>query len=680
MAGQTGDIVYSENEQLKAEAEYPENEDVATDFYVIDKVDDDSSDSLVETEAQAICKYIKKVMSAGNILKGENGGLRKAEYGDFCVLLATLKNKSGIIADVLSKNGIPAKVNDSSFFESTEVITALSLLHIIDNPQNDVHLLRVLMSPLYSFTAEEMAKIRISGKNMSLYSAFLAFGENDTKVQKFLAQISEIRKMSVLLTLGEFVAYAFDKTDIINIFCTLTGGELRAQNLIKLMHLANEYSAGSPGSLYGFLRYIEALPENSVKTASAPDENCVKIMSIHGSKGLQFPVCIVAGLSQKMNKSDSYYSCLYSGDYGIGFKYFDKAIGDKVETLSHKVLSEENLKRIAQERLRLLYVAMTRAEEKLCLLCCLDDAGKALSRAAAATDRGLSEISPGFIKTAQNSAQYILAAALLHPDADILRKNVEGRIYTSDTKSRIAFEFLDSAGFKTADAADSVLPPPDEYLSEKLRQNIDYEYPYKSLSGIPAKASVSELANRAEIEYFAMSDRPAFMEKEGLSAAGKGTAVHKVMQYITLDKTPDIGCEITRLLNEKRITETEAAAVDREVIRRFFESDIAKRIANAKTVKREMRFLTELPVSYYSDKAITDDRFILQGAVDLCFLEDDGAVVLDFKTDRAKTDTELKEKYSEQLNIYAAACEKIFGTRVKEKIIYSFALSKEIKL
>ncbi|MBO4432713.1 MAG: helicase-exonuclease AddAB subunit AddA [Clostridia bacterium] len=680
MAGQAGDIVYGEDEKLKPKAEYPENNDTATDFLVIDKVDDDSKDSLVQTEACAICDYIKGVMSGGKLLKDADGGLREPAYGDFCILLATLKNKSGVIADILNKNGIPANVSDGSFFDSTEVSVALSLLHVIDNPQKDVYLLRLLMSPLYNFTAEDMAKIRLMSKNGSLYSALLNFAAEDEKTDKFLFAISEIRKMTYMLTLGEFVAYAFDKTDIINIFSSLPGGAIRAENLMKIMRLATEYSSGLNGSLYGFLKYVETLPESSLKTTVSTDDNCVRIMSIHGSKGLQFPICIVAGLSHKMNKSDSYYRCLYSGDYGIGFNYYDKSITDKRETLSHKILSEENLKRIAQERLRLLYVALTRAEEKLCLVCCLDNAEKALVRAADATDMGLSGIKTDFIMKAQDSAAYILAAAVIHPDAGILRQMANKKIYTSDTESRISVKFIDALDLSSAEGSEIKSPLPDSELADRIKQNMGYKYPFESLSRIPAKTSVSSIANREEIESFAMTDRPAFMEKEGLSAAGRGTATHKVMQYISLDGIPDIESEILRILSENRISETEAAAVDREALKRFFQSDVSKRIRNSETVKREMRFLTELPVSYYGAANDTDDKFILQGAVDLCFVEDGGVVVLDFKTDKVKQAEELKERYSAQLDIYAEACRKIFNLPVKEKIIYSFALSSEMKI
>lgn len=678
MTKDAGKLIYNEEEMLIPGADYPENGDTSTDFLLIDKVDDESSDSVIESEAAVICNYIKEVMAKGNILRAEDGSLRPAAYGDFCILLAELKEKAGVISNILNSHGIPCKVSDGSFFDSTEIITVLSLLHTIDNPKRDVYLLRALMSPIYGFTAEELAKIRIGRGKVSLYSALCAYANEDSKAQKFLSEISGMRRMSCVMPVNKFLSYVIDKTDMMNIFYTLPGGDLRAENLMTLLRLADEYADDMSGSVFGFLRYIEALPKNAVKVSGSEDEQCVKIMSIHRSKGLQFPICIVAGLSHKMNKWDSYDNCLYSGDYGIGFKYYDREKADKEENLAHRLLSNENLKRIAEERLRLLYVAMTRAEEKLCLICCLKNANSALLLAANASDMGRGQISGRFIKNAQNSAQYIIAAALLHPDAEIIRRVTERKIKTHNANGNISFKFIDAArlNLQAEEKIESTLP--NSELSDKIQENTRYKYPFESLRYVPAKTSVSVLANKAEAEHFAMSDRPAFMEKDGLSAAGRGTAIHKIMQFIRLDGDIDIENEIKRLLSENRITENEAGAADRQRIKAFLESDIYKRIRSAKTVRREMRFLTELPVSYYGIN--TDDKFIVQGAVDLCFTEPDGVVVLDFKTDRVNSPDELKVKYAEQLNIYATACEKIFSLPVKEKIIYSFCLSEAIEI
>ncbi len=681
MTREVGNLIYDKEEYLNCGASFPETDEADTDLLIIDKVDDESGDSILQSEAKAIAMYIKSTVEKDAFLKDENGKLRRADYGDFCILLAALKEKSGIIADELNKCMIPACVSDGDFFTSTEVVTALALIHIIDNPQSDVDLLKVLMSPIYNFSAEDLALIRTDRKELSLYGALSVFATESEKAQGFINGISELRRMSTMLPLDKFISYVFDKTDMINIFSSLPDGKLRAQNLMLLLKLSQEYTGGMSGSIYGFLKYISSLPHSAVKPSGSSDDGCVKIMSIHHSKGLQFPICIVAGLSSKINKSDTVAPVVYSKEYGIGFKYLCKSTIQRQENLGHKVLNEHGKKQIARERLRLLYVAMTRAEEKLCLVCSLNNAGRSLSRAAQASNCGSETIDGDYIINAANSAEYILAAAILHPDAEVLRRTAGAKVKTSNTQSRIQINFIDASKSVSEYREEKISALPDPILKDKIEKNISYKYPYIALAGIPAKISVSELSNREESESFAMTDRPSFMQKDGLSAAGRGTAIHKIMQFIEFKKAPSVEDEIKRLLSEKRISENEVAAADIGAIKRFFESALYGRICSSCDVRREMRFLTELPVTFYSDKAADyKDRFIVQGAVDLCFSEPDGVVVVDFKTDNVSQIGELKEKYQHQLSVYAVACEKIFGAPVKEKIIYSFKLSSSISL
>ena len=675
MTSDVGSLVYDNGEQLNAGAVFPQNGEIDTDFMVVDKVDDDSEDSVAVTEAAAIVRYIKDTMAKGNILRDENGELRPAVYDDFCILLAALKNKSGDIADALNACGIPAKVNDGGFFDATEIVTALALLHIIDNPQSDVDLLRVLMSPIYGFTADELSAVRIAGRSMSLYSALCVYAENDDKAASFLSQISKFRRMSCMLSVDRFVAHVIDKTDMINIYYSMPGGEVRAENLMLLMNFASDYSGSSGGSIYGFLKYISSMPRNSVKTAGGSDSGCVKIMTVHRSKGLQFPICIVAGLATRINKSDSKSSYLYSDRAGIGFRYLKTDVFEKQQNLGHKILALHTDKRIAQERLRLLYVAMTRAEEKLCLVCCLKNASSCILRAAQATGYGEYPISGRFITKSADSAQYLIAAALMHPDADKLRNAAECKVMVKQTDSRMNVKVIDASKIGENRKSEKCVSTVDYGMLQKIRQNIQYKYPYEFLANIPAKTSVSLMANKDEAESFAMTDRPAFMERDGLSAADRGTAIHKIMQFIELKGIPDVEIEIKRLLAENRITENEAVAADRCMLKRFFDSELYRRIMLSDTVKREMRFLTELPVTYYGGNKNSEDTFIVQGAVDLCFTEPDGVVIVDFKTDKVQNLLELKERYTNQLEIYAIAIQKIFGKPVKEKIIYSFNLS-----
>ena len=679
MTSSLGTLVYDRDEQLTCGAKYPENDDSQTELLIVDKVDDESDETIVESEASAIAQYIKGIMEKGAFLTDKEGNLRSAGYGDFCILLAELKNKSGVIAEKLSEYGIPTKVSDGDFFNSTEIVTVLSILRIANNPRNDIELLRALMSPVYGFTAEEMARVRLCTKESGLYAALSIYAKTDLKAQKFLSDIKEIRRLACIMTVDRLVSYIIDKTDMMNIFYAMADSEVRVENLTLLLKLASEYAGNSGGSVYGFLHYLDSMPKDKIKTTAPFDDSCVKIMSIHRSKGLQFPICIVAGLTGQINKSDTKDSCLFSPEYGISFKYFDKVSFEKKEDLGHVLSVLDNQKRIARERLRLLYVAMTRAEEKLCLVCCLKNASAALLRAAKASDFGKDEISAKFIINSQNSSSYILAAAIMHPDAEVLRKFADCKVDSKTTDSHISVSFADITAPVNAEGLGELDIQPDKMLAERIKENLKYRYPFESLINIPAKTSASNMAESIDRELFDMTDRPSFMEKDGMSATEKGTVLHKIMQYITFEPDTDINAEIKRLVTEKRITEEEAAAVNRAAAERFFATPLYMRILYSKDVRREMRFITELPVSKFSAGAGNfEDTFIVQGAVDLCFAENDGVVVVDFKTDRVDSVEVLKENYEGQLSVYADACEKIFGMPVKEKILYSFHLSDMI--
>ena len=407
----------------------------------------------------------------------------------------------------------------------------------------------------------------------------------------------------------------------------------------------------------------------------------VKIMSIHASKGLQFPVCIIAETAKSFNDNDSRNSALYSADYGIGFKYFDEAEQLKRTTVAREVILDDTRNNTREEELRLLYVAMTRAQDKLHFTAAvgkLDDKLKEyfseLILSEGRADNMFGSMTSYF--------DWLIKTSLIHPDGRELRGE-ESNIICETTESRIDIS-ISEAGTeeKTADINEA-LPVTDRELAEKIRENISYAYPYEKLFEIEAKCSVSALANKAESEKYAFSARPSFMSEGGITATERGTATHKIIEFIDFDKTEDIEAEIERLYEWQYISEREAKAVSRKKLRDFFNSPLFARIKASPLVKREMRFLTEVPVETIAPDlkdSFADEKVIVQGAVDLCFEEKGEIIVVDFKTDRTDNPESLALAYGEQLSIYAAACEKIFEKRVKQKIIYSFALSKEIEI
>ena len=431
------------------------------------------------------------------------------------------------------------------------------------------------------------------------------------------------------------------------------------------------------------MKFILKQSESGIKSAAAGSAgDTVNIMSIHASKGLQFPVCIVADTTAAFNDGDAREDALFSAEHGIGFRYFDEAAKTRFTTICREVIIDKQRQTAKEEELRLLYVAMTRTQDKLMLISSVSDAEKAVAE-------GLSDLTlcggqpDRLFSRFKSYAKWLLVSALLHPDGKELRGNGTN-IIPDTTDSRLFLRVIcpepENAEEKAEEKEEYV---PDNDLTEKIRESISFEYPYAPLLQVEAKSSVSALANKAESDKFAFSARPAFMSKGGITAAERGTATHRVMEFIDFNKADELDAELERLYEWQYLSEREYNAVPRDKIKAFFESDIFARIKKSPLVKREMRFLTELPANKLlatPDKAFENENIIVQGAVDLCFEEDSGIVVLDFKTDHAENGEALRAAYGGQLAIYALACEKIFEKPVKQTVIYSFALSKEIEV
>ena len=559
----------------------------------------------------------------------------------------------------------------------------LSLLQVIDNPKSDVEMLTVMMSPLYGFTADEVAKIRAESRSSDLYASVVAYAQKgDAHCNSFLDSLADMRQKAAVMPIEELIITLIAQTDMLNLVSAMPSGELKRSNLLALSKYASGYAASIGGSVSGFVRYMKELPERSFKDSASVGEGSVRIMTMHASKGLQFPICIIANLTSKINRDDAISKTLYKNGAGITFRYYDAESDSYIQSLGHKVASEQAYESIIDERLRLLYVAMTRAEEQLVLFSFADDAAKKLSAIAENLDND--SISGSWLKSTVNMNDWVLATALLHPDCEKLRELAEKFIPTVETKSLLDVTVLGCDSIKNIDASaagDKVSAC--NGLSDKIKENIEYVYPYDALKKVKSKASVSLLAHSGHTNTFDFAEKPAFMFREGISPAGRGTAMHHIMQFINMDTVPDVNSELERLLEWQYITPAEAAVCDVSAIEAFFESNVYKRISKSCDVRREMRFMTEVSAKKIDPDLsgeLGDTPVIIQGAVDLCFDEGDGIVVVDFKTDRVQNEAQLIDTYKEQLEIYSDACRRIFGKEVKEKIIYSFTLKKEVSL
>lgn len=682
MTKNTGEIVYDGEEELIPAAEYPAVSDMPVTVDIINTTG--GEDKALIYEARRIADYIKNVMSSGKCIRKDKETLRRAKYSDFTVLLRSVKNKMPVIAEELRKQGIPVNFTPENFAESQEIAVILSLLKVIDNPDSDVELLTVMMSPIFAFTAEEAANIRLIKRKDSIYSAVVFAAENGNgHCKELLERLAKYRMLSAVSPLNRLLTFLLTDTDYLNTVSAMADGGRRRNNLLLLCDYAKQYSADNNVSdTGGFVRYILRQSENGIKSAaSLSGGDSVKIMSIHSSKGLQFPVCIIAGTALKFNSSEKRENSQFSVQYGLGMRYFDEHTKEKRTTVSRQVIIADKFNREREEELRLLYVAMTRAQDRLHITGSIGNIDKELPKYADMLL--LNGRTDAVFRHTNSYFEWLMYVLLLHPDGAVLR-GAGSNIIPLETESRVKINIAD-ANDSTAvcEKTDGDVYIPEKETVNAVKESISYSYPYAPLTEIEAKSSVSAIANKAESAKYAFSSKPSFMSDGGITAAERGTAMHRVMQFIDFNGTDNLEEEIDRLYEWQFISEREARAVSRKALEIFFKSDVFRRIKKSRLVKREMRFLTELPAGKIDpniDERFKDEGIIVQGAVDLCFVEDGAVVVLDFKTDRADNPVALSDAYGEQLSIYAKACEKIFGLPVKQKLIYSFALSREIEI
>lgn len=679
MTKNTGAIDYNEEERLIPTAKFPETNDPSVTYNIIDCKDLD--EKTWNYEGRVIAKYIKEIMSSGEVIKtmqDDTPVLRKAKYGDFTILLRSMTN-APLIINELKNSGIPVDICLDSFAESREIVTMLSLLKVIDNPNSDVELLTLLLSPIFAFTTDDLAEIRADSKYTTLYSAVLKSAANGNyKAINFINKLENYRLLSVSLKLPDLITKLLIESEFLNIVSAFSDGDRRKNNLLILVETAQQYSTNFSNNINGFISFVKN--SNGAKSNSTAS-NAVKIMTIHGSKGLQFPVCILAGTNSPFNSEDSKHATCYNVNYGMGFKYYDEDLKKPFSTISRETILDNIDKVSLQDELRLLYVALTRTQDKLLIVSSFKNFENSLKKYKNRLLMYNGKITKDLFNKTKSFADWLLPSLLLHPDGNVLRSSGD-MIIPQDDKSHVDINVIDGSTLFT-DFVDEIETPVigDEALSESIRENTKFKYPYKDILNIRSKTSVSALANKAESDKFAFTQRPSFMSKGNMTATDKGTAMHRVMQYFDFSKCDDIETEIERLYEWQFISENEYNCIDRDMLKAFFESDIFEKIKNAKEVKREMRFLTEVPATMIDktlDERFSNELVIIQGAVDACIIEDDGIIILDFKTDRVGEPNALTEAYGMQLSIYALAAEKIFKLPVKEKVIYSFALGKSI--
>lgn len=726
-----GGVQYDERAALYVGASYAGQPGNETEVLLIDTDVDESEDMKIEEsnrelEARAVARRIKELVGRHPVLDKATGEYRPAKYSDIVILTRSLKGWTDVFARILNREGIPAHSGSKEgYFQTKEVRTLLDYLKVLDNPRQDIPFVAVLTSNLGKVTNEELAEIKSSTDEKTFYERvciYIVSGEKKKlcqKLQQFLERLEYFRRKIPYTAIHTLLWNIIEETGYGHYVASMPSGEQRAANLEMLVEKAVSFESTSYKGLFHFVRYIEQLHKYDVDygEANVIDEQAdiVRLMSIHKSKGLEFPIVFVSGMSKKFNTQDVRGSVIIHPELGIGIDSVDIERRTKTPTLIKKVLQNEITMENLGEELRVLYVALTRAKEKLIMTGTVSDMEERLKKYEILRKQEKPELPLGRLAKAGSYFDWILPALYRHASfAGILeeyglevpftnplfRKEVPvvcRKIHLEEIVKEEAAE--ECKGKLTQDIlrrwdTDQVY---NRTVREQLKEQLEYCYPYQEEQGIKQKMTVSELKKRIYLEEEGTEQLfkepevipllPRFLqEKTELSGASRGSAYHRLLELLDFSKDyneKNLREDLQKLQEKGLISEEMAACINVSDILEFLVSSAGKRVQEA---ARHNQLWTEQPFvlgvaagEVYRNQGM-EEMILVQGIIDVYFEEDGELVVLDYKTDRIYSAKELKERYHAQVDYYAKALERLTGKYVKEKLIYSFAMHGEIEV
>lgn len=803
MARSLGNVEYDAEAALYPGASYPVSADFTPEILLADSNDELLEDTELSDkktlEAKIVAEEIRHLMKTQPVTNKATGELRAARYSDIVILLRSLSGWADSLVEVLNGNGIPAHtVSSTGYFSTVEVQTVLSMLRLLDNPRQDIPMAAVLRSPMAGLTDEELAVLRLEDGSVPFHEAVLELAEGlyeedgqkeisdseadrkqgrnadektenhieitaHRKLLKFYKKYKQLRQLVPDTPIHELIEIILRETGYGHYVAAMPAGNRRTANLNMLLEKAAAYEKTSYKGLFHFVRYIDELQKYDVDFGEADmvgeNEDVVRIMSIHKSKGLEFPIVIVSGMGKNFNKQDTRSKMVLHPELGIGLDYMDGKKRIKSPTIAKKAIAKQiDLENLGEE-LRVLYVALTRAKEKLILTGTLKDAPEKLeffrqqANLSKAADRPLSYLTR---EGASGYLDWILPAVLSYGDKYPVRIVEAAELVLDEVENQLE---------QNEDLTERIgeIKAADPQLVGQLKQRFSQRYPYQVDVLRKNKYSVSELKHRAMREKFEAEQEetiPAFLEEPvtptiplfiqrqgsveqeaqnkaqdaGQEAESKaeqkiksntanrgalrGTAVHRVMECYDFASEKSVYEQMEAMEKEEKITADMRALVREQTVADFVSSETGKRMALAQrggALYREKPFVmgfTEEELERYGfgagaqmieNEAQTEnaqqeimsenvsqenhmheeDLTLIQGIIDVFWIEDDGITVLDYKTDRVDTAQELIDRYATQLKLYADALERVFATRklkVKEILIYSFRLEKLISI
>lgn len=718
MSKDLGNIHYNEESALHTGAVFEEDdvtaEDRKSELILIDQTISDEEGNYasstsnkdftnIELEAKVVANRIKELTSEGTglmVWDKNKKEYRLARYQDIVILLRTVSGWADTFVNVLMEDGIPAfSQSQTGYFTAIEVQTVLSLLKIIDNPTQDIPLAGVLRSPMVDLSTKELALIKTQFPKMSLYNALKAYSEGGKedklkeRICSFLEELEGFRNMVPYTAIHDLITYILDKTGYKLYTAAMPAGEKRSANLDMLVEKAVAFEGTSYRGLFHFIRYIEKLQKYDVDFGEASligeNDNTVRIMSVHKSKGLEFPIVFASGLGKKFNQQDASSKLVIHPDYGLGADYVDYERRIKSPTLIKKVLQQSLRLENLGEELRVLYVDLTRAKEKLIMtgtVSKLEDRRKKWDANKTSNEK----LSYSVLSSADNFLDWIVPA-LSEVTCRVREINPLEVMEMEKTNQEITYYKKDALLNWDKDIVY------DENVKEEIEKRFSFVYPFQKEGTIQTKLSVSEV-KRLNMEMDEESNQ-LFMEPEPIlpkflygeqeeTSADRGTAYHTVLETLDFSlplNRNKIEESVENLINKGKLTKEMAGKLSRHGLVTFSNSLLAKRMAAASEkgkLYKERQFVFGVKANELDNDYESDELILIQGIIDAFFEEEDGIVLVDYKTDYVEEGQEekLRLRYQAQFKYYKKALEQITNKTVKEMILYSFGLSKEIPM
>lgn len=768
MSKNIGEIEYTEKERLNLGAIFKENTDDEaivggpTEIHIMQKsstkeddqdikekpksskenIDEEAEEEVdnIQLEARMVGKIIKDLMTCdenGKVQKiydKKLDGYRPVQYKDIVILLRATSAWAPVFVDELMNMDIPTYADVGvGYFDTIEIKTMIALLEIIDNPMQDIPIIAVLKSPLFGFTPEDLIDIRLAQKEKSFYEALQNVASSDVieglegtqekliaKCKDFMDKINIYKEKSLYMSTDEFIWYLYTKTGYYAYVGALPGGSQRQANLKVLFERAKQFEETSFKGIFNFINFIKKLKRSSTDMGSAKtlgeNANVVRIMSIHKSKGLEFPIVICSGMGKRFNTQDLMNNILYHHRLGYGPQVVDFDRRISYPSIAKEALkSRINIENLSEE-MRVLYVAFTRPKEKLIITGSTKNTDESIKKWASGID-GLAPVSQYEILKGKSFLDWIMPSVLKHRDLENLRDMADIQLdEVEDHKSlwnaKIWYKENVTVNKKEEDTQ-SIEKSLENIENDKsfskyydvIKDKLDYQYPFRFSTKKPASISVTEIKkiqNTYEEDY---SDdifvekinikTPLFIQenedKEKISPSERGTIVHLIMEVIDLDNVgtiDDIKSQIQGFIKKGIITEKQSSVINPYKIYKFFKSELGTRMLKSHLPKREQTIYAQIKmkdVYFYEDEIIDkeiydSENLMLRGIIDAYFEEDGEIVLVDYKTDFVNDENkeEVIQRYKKQLELYSEVLQNLTGKKVKEKYVYLFSIDESV--